>query len=236
MAECESGWDFNPRFDKRCDEFCAVELNCLLYVNERLFAAHADPAEGSDWNARAVERLARLNTHCWDEKRGGFFDYDFVNQRHSPVISCANFQALWAGMASKTQAASIVEKILPQLEFPFGVAACDARPDNGRWQWDYPNGWPCMQHVIVAGLQRYGYVAEARRVARKYLASVCRSFQETGDLWEKYNVEDGSARTVAEAGYAGGHVPDLPEHPPAMMGWTAGAFMTLLPWAADSFP
>ena len=242
MAECESGWDFNPRFDKRTDEFCAVDLNCLLHGYERLFAAHPDVAGEEDWAARAEERAARLHEFCWDEERGGFFDFDFVNGRRSPVASCATFQALWAGVATPAQAEATVRQMLPRLEFAFGVAACEVRPDNRRWQWDYPNGWPPNQQTIVAGLARYGYTEEARRVARKYLATVCRSFQKTGDLWEKYNVEDGTPRAFAEPSYPNsGHYGEdgaeiATDKPPAMMGWTAGAFMSLLPWAEEGEP
>ena len=243
MAECESGWDFNPRFEKRCDEFCAVDLNCLLYTYERLFASHPGLSAGKNWSALAAERIARLNEFCWDEDRGGFFDYDFVNEQRSTVVSCATFQALWAGMASEHQAACMVTKILPQVEFAFGVAACGVRPDNRCWQWDFPNGWPCLQQMVAAGLHRYGEEEAARRVAQKYLATVCRTFQETGDLWEKYNVEDGSPHTFAEPSYPNSNLhgeeaaavsKEKIERPPAMMGWTAGAFMSLLPWATES--
>ena len=242
MAECESGWDFNPRFDKHCDEFCAVDLNCLLYGYEVLFASDPLLSKERDWLEAAAERKTKLNALCWDEQRGGFFDYDFVNERRSEVACCASFQALWAGIASEAQADTMVKKFLPELEFAFGVAACGVRQDNMRWQWDYPNGWPCMQEIVASGLQRYGFTDDARRVAAKYLASVNRSFRETGDLWEKYNVENGTPHTFSEPSYpnsnlygeeAAGVSADKIERPPAMMGWTAGVFMSLLPWTTE---
>ncbi|MGN0231848.1 MAG: trehalase family glycosidase, partial [Muribaculaceae bacterium] len=34
LAEAESGWDFNPRYDQRCMDFNPVDLNANLYVYE----------------------------------------------------------------------------------------------------------------------------------------------------------------------------------------------------------
>jgi len=36
-AEAESGWNFNPRFDGRCEDFCPVDLNSNLYIYETNF-------------------------------------------------------------------------------------------------------------------------------------------------------------------------------------------------------
>ena len=37
FAECESGWDFNPRFNGYCADFNPVDLNANLYLYEKLF-------------------------------------------------------------------------------------------------------------------------------------------------------------------------------------------------------
>ena len=60
---------------------------------------------------------------------------------------------------------------------------------------------------------RYGYHAEAERIARKYIRAIDRTFAETGTLWEKYNVTDGTL-----------NVTDDYQMPP-MLGWTAGVYV-----------
>ncbi len=102
--------------------------------------------------------------------------------------------------------------------------------------WDYPNAWPCIQNLVYRGLARYGYETEARRVAEKYVATVTRCLEETGDLWEKYNALDGSVRTPSEHGYnestqrAFESASEEAMHaaPPSMLGWTAGVFLDAL--------
>ena len=38
LAEAESGWDFNPRYNQRCMDFNPIDLNANLYLYEENFA------------------------------------------------------------------------------------------------------------------------------------------------------------------------------------------------------
>ena len=244
MAECETGWDLNSRFDRRCPDFCPVDLNSTLWLLENLLAQWAPEAERERWKALANRRRELIETFCWDAGRDGFFDYDHANKRSSTVVSAALFQPLWVGLATAEEAAAVAEHMLPRLEFAFGVSSVAPGPEPSPFQWDHPNGWPCIQHIVYRGLERYGYQIEARRVAEKYVASVCRAFVETGDLWEKYNVLDGTHHTVGEAGYLinpvnlleGAADSTATEVPPAMMGWTAGVFIDALSYLEKQTP
>ena len=67
--------------------------------------------------------------------------------------------------------------------------------------------------IAIEAFDRNGFTEAARRLALKYVDLVTANFEKTGELWEKYNVADG---TVDIRG----------THPmPAMMGWTAGVFV-----------
>ena len=70
----------------------------------------------------------------WDEKDGLYYDYDFVNKhvRHYPFLT--TFYPLWAGIASKEQAARIV-KNLPLFEKVGGLQTSTEVSGN---QWDSP--------------------------------------------------------------------------------------------------
>jgi alpha,alpha-trehalase len=125
------------------------------------------------------------------------------------------FHPLWAGIATQEQAALTRDLALPRLELEFGICTCEPGTRTKICQWDHPNAWPCLQLITYRGLARYGALEDARRIAGKYVATVCRGFSETGDLWEKYNAQDGSSRSKGEAGCTA----------PAMMGWTAGVFL-----------
>ena len=66
----------------------------------------------------------------------------------------------------------------------------------------------------MEGLRRYGFNADAQRVAEKFLTVSNQLFAKSGQLWEKTNVLTGD---VAESEYKA----------PPMMGWSAGTYVAL---------
>ncbi len=57
-------------------------------------------------------------------------------------------------------------------------------------QWDAPNAWPPLQHMVVEALLHAGVEGAAdlaRDVAGRWLRSVLLAFQRTGQMHEKYD-------------------------------------------------
>lgn len=214
IAECESGWDFTPRFHSRCADYIPVDLNSNLYMYECNFAffykeLNRKPKE--NWLSLASQRRALMNKYLLNTKDGLFYDFDYKNDSLSSVLSAAVFNILWSGIASNTQAIAIQQQ-LSRLEAAHGIAACEPGVRASSYQWDAPNGWANLQYVAVKGLDLYGYRNDAARIADKYSNMVAANFSVTHNLWEKYNVSDGSLNATNEYGL------------PALMGWTAGVF------------
>ncbi|HUS14409.1 MAG TPA: trehalase family glycosidase, partial [Chloroflexia bacterium] len=218
LASCESGWDHSTRCDERWLEHVPVDLNSILHVREQDFAWAAERLghhrAAARWRDTAATRAATMQRLLWDEEAGFFFDYDYVNQRRTPVPSLAGFYPLWAGWATPEQAVRVVAEWLPRFEQPGGLlTSLDARP--GR-QWAAPNGWAPLQWLAIQGLLRYGENAAARRVMTKWCEHNAAVFAATGAMWEKYNVVEVGA--VPEGGLYG-TVPGF--------GWTNGVFVDL---------
>ena len=216
LSEAESGCDFSPRFDRRCEDFCAVDLNAILYLNETILADFSrilNNGEESGWRAKAAKRKELIQKLHWNEKVGCYTDYDFVKQRQGDRVSCATFYPLLAGIATPKQAKQVVRKMKAVLEYEHGLTTCEPRPSEFVYQWDHPNAWPPLQAIAVLALDRYGFKADARRIAEKYLRAVIANYEKTGDLWEKYNVVTGTTDVVDEYKM------------PRMVGWTAGVFV-----------
>lgn len=217
FAECESGWGFSPRFDGRCTDFAPIDLNSLLYaleINLAWFCTELDNPEQSYWEAQAAARRKLVNRFLWDDKLGSYFDFDMAADQHGEVLSSAGFFALWQGLASQEQASRFLAH-LPKLEHDFGLVACAPGPrlPGQIYQWDTPNAWAPLQFAAIAGLVRYNFLNEARRLAEKYIRVVALNFERTGNLWEKYNAETGGLDVSNEY------------EMPAMLGWTAGTFI-----------
>ncbi|MFW5689340.1 MAG: trehalase family glycosidase [Spirochaetota bacterium] len=215
-AEAESGHDFTPRFRGRCADHLPVDLNSNLYEYERTFALLSrilGRGEEERWLERAEERLTRMRRYTWDGALGCFNDYDMKSDEPTGVTNAASFWPLAYGMATADEAASTV-RLLRRLELPHGVSTTGDEGNARSYQWGYPNAWPPVQVMVVRGLLRYGYTAEARRIASSFLETVVRAFERDGVLWEKYD---------AETGEPGG----AEYEPTRMLGWSAGAVVYL---------
>jgi alpha,alpha-trehalase len=73
--------------------------------------------------------------------------------------------------------------------------------------------------LAVEGLRRYGYTADADRIAYEFLSTVAENFRREGTIREKYNVVTGTSETPVSAGYQANVVG---------FGWTNGVFLQLL--------
>lgn len=233
MAEAESGMDFTPRFEGRCPDFVAVDLNTNLYLYEKILdwiVNELGLRNEPDWDAKAEARKNLINEYCWNEHRGLFLDYDYVNERHSSVAAVTTFHPLWAGFATEEQAAR-VRGNLQLFEHDWGVGVCEQTEQLLAYQWDYNVGWAPMHYIVYHALKNYGYDIDAKRVAGKYLDLLAKNYasptpdslqkndetiaREPGKLYEKYNVIDG---TIYDGEY--------PSR--AFLGWTAGVFVDAL--------
>lgn len=216
LLTCESGWDINPRWGIEGFNYAPVDLNSLIFMfeeNMEYFSNELGKNEAKQWKEKA-ERRRMLMKEYLENDEGVFLDYNFVKGEHSRILSAASFYPLFVGLAERENAEAIVGK-LDRLEAEFGILACEKNDTEGTYQWDYPNGWACLQYIAVMGLDKYGYKTEAKRIAEKYVSLVDKVFEETGNLWEKYNVAEGSLNVNHES----------KKKMPAMMGWSAGVYL-----------
>ncbi len=215
LAFAESGWDCNSRFGLQVRDYVPVELNALLWGMENTMAQICKLLQiGSQsvWRERAQRREALINRFSRDAERGVYCDYNFVREQKSEWISAAAFYPLFVGLASRRQAEQ-VRNCLKKLECEYGISATEQIPDSFQLQWDYPNGWPCLQLIVIEGLINYGFTEDALRIARKYCQTVEKNFVKTGSLWEKYDMTTGEVSASKEY------------ESPKMMGWSAGVYL-----------
>jgi alpha,alpha-trehalase len=187
----ESGFDITGRFGiggVEAAHHVPVCLNTLLWRMERdmarIFDTLDQPEATKAWQKRAAERAVAIQETLWDENEGIFLDYHTLKLSRTRYPFATAFWPMWAGLARPDQAQRMVEKWLPLFEAPGGLVA-SLQPTG--CQWDYPMAWAPLVLLAVEGLERYGYVEPARRIARRYLAMLHAEFQRTGHLFEKYD-------------------------------------------------
>lgn len=213
---CESGWDMNPRWGYEGYDYAPIDLNSLMYLfetNMAYFSEILETGENVQWAERAENRK-KLMIELMTDENGILTDYNFMNKSHSKVFSAASLYPLYAGMADSDYA-QLMDEQLCRLEMEYGLVTCEKTSEKSTFQWDYPNGWACLQHIAISGFKRYGYEKTAKRLAEKYAVLAEKIFAETGNLWEKYNVVQGSININQED----------PGKMPPMMGWSAGVYL-----------
>ncbi|MDB5164268.1 MAG: Alpha,alpha-trehalase [Candidatus Saccharibacteria bacterium] len=197
LAETESGWDMNPRFNRKALNYLPVDLNALLYKYEMDFAKAArifnDARDAARWENAAMHRKHTMDELMWDKLRGFYYDYNYVKEKRGNVSSLAGYYPLWVGMVSDQQAKQMV-RTLKRFEVKGGLTTTDAQPLNQFMpgtvptQWAYPNGWAPLHYIVVKGLERYGYSDDARRIVGKWLKTNLDWFNKHHVFLEKYNV------------------------------------------------
>jgi len=218
----ESGFDPSFRFGPysgSTHHFAPVCLNSLVYREEQDLAEMANLLGRSDesaaWKQRAETRKAAINKYFWNAQAGMFFDYDFLHDRQSSYYYATAFYPLWAGLASQEQAQAI-EHNLSLFEHEGGIAMSDRITGM---QWDLPYGWAPLQLLPIEGLRRYGFNADADRVAQEFVSDVYDNFKRDQTIREKYNVITRSTQAAVSAGYKTNVVG---------FGWTNGVTLVLL--------
>lgn len=226
LAESESGWDMTTRFGDKCLSYIPIDLNALLFKYEMDFAEYSelvgDMGSSEQWKAKARERAEMINSYMWDEEKGFYFDYNYVDGVRSKVWSLAGLYPLWTGMATDEQAARIV-KNLDKFLLPGGLTTTangskkiSESDEKYNHQWAYPNGWAPLQWITIRGLERYGYQTEAETIAKQWLKTNLVYFKEHGVFREAYNVAETSS------------TPKPGVYPPQLgFGWTNGVFVDL---------
>jgi alpha,alpha-trehalase len=233
-AGAASGWDFSSRWFRDPNDistietafYAPVDLNCLLYEMESIIRlAYVQkqaktPTEIADKSAMAAkyESLAKarkkaIEQYCWNENKGMYADYHFINKKVSDAITLAGMYPLFLKISDKQRAARQVEIATKELLKDGGFSTTSF---NTKQQWDAPNGWAPLQWVSIRALQNYYFTDEAKQAALKWLKLNKDVYGRKGKLMEKYNVYN----TQLDAG--GGEYPSQDG-----FGWTNGVFLAL---------
>jgi len=220
----ESGFDPSNRFglfNVDIIHYAPVCLNTLLFRMEteaaRIEETVGNTAGAAEWRRRAAARHAAVDKYLWDAPSGLYLDYNFETKTRRKYEFATTFYPLWAGLASKAQAAR-VRANLKLFEAPGGLLTSTRVTGN---QWDAPFGWAPLQMIPADGLRRYGFGADADRVSRKFLELVTKEFEEHGTIKEKYDVQrrESDVEAGIKFGYAANQIG---------FGWTNAAYLDLL--------
>ena len=200
-----SGMDNTPRGGNGW-----VDMSCQMVIQYNNLAVMSDVLGDHEktryFKDRAQNIADRINTYCWDESDGLYYDVDSAgNPVKWKTAGC--FWPLLAGVASKEQARKLKDHLTDTSEFwrpdVFPTLAADQslyHRDGGYW---LGSVWPPTNYMIIKGLEKYGYEKLATEATVRYLTSMKCVFDRTGTVWENYSPEYCSPGNPAKPDFVG---------------------------------
>jgi glycogen debranching enzyme len=205
--------------------FEGPDVNSMLVTEANSLAEMAGilglKEDAIKWKEDAAHRTALINKFMWDAGTGFYYNVNKIDQTytfHAPgdlkTREIIGFLPLWAGVADKNQAASLVVKMKDTAEFgrPYGVPSLSAASDYycpiGYW-----NGpvWVQWEYLFYRGLRDYGYENEAKQLSNRVLDNMAYHLKKDHVFWEFYSADDRQAgwnRSYIWAGIAAGFLVD----------------------------
>ncbi len=170
-----------------------LTFNSLLIASTECIL-RLGPALGRDvswFESKLEEGKSNFIDLMWNEQDGYFYPFDLVTKEQVPLIGAACFLPLFAGIPTKEQAETLVDR-LKKYDGLYGIPSFD--PSQEQYEpkkyWRGPI-WVNMNYLICKGLERYGY----NEASEKLKKSTIQMLERYG-LREYYPVD-----TSSETGY-----------------------------------
>ena len=236
-SAAESGWDFSSRWFNRSAlgggtlssirtrKLVPTDLNSILFlcekILEKLFRMAGDPTKAEMYRESSDARGKAIEAVLWDSESGLWLDYDRELKKRNTNFYAASIAPLWAGVHQGNKKREKVAvrslKRLGVLDYPGGFPT--SLRASGQ-QWDFPNAWPPLQHMLTEALARsrdQEIQQEALALAQKWISTNYKAWKATGHMFEKFNVSvqgapGGGGEYVIQVGF----------------GWTNGVILAIL--------
>ena len=178
-----------------------------------LFADNLKHIAGVVGNSVEVAAYARhhadigraINTHCWSEQDGFYYDLGYGRQIRRKHIGM--FWTMLAGAVPPSR----LDRLLGHLtdpgqfwrRFPVATTPADApdfNPAGGYWKGGV---WAPTNYMVIRGLERVGRHRLAVKLARQYYWCVAQVFKTTGTFWENYAPDALAPGNIAQKDFCG---------------------------------
>uniref|UniRef100_A0A0D3HFQ8 Trehalase n=1 Tax=Oryza barthii TaxID=65489 RepID=A0A0D3HFQ8_9ORYZ len=249
-STAETGWDFSSRWMRDSTDMTTLTTSCIIPVDLNTFILKMEQdiaffakligesttseifSEASKARHNAIDSvLWNTDMEQWldywlptDGNCQGVYQWKSISQNRA--IFASNFVPLWlnaqhSGLEQFVDEAKSV-RVMRSLQKsgllqPAGIATSLS---NTGQQWDFPNGWAPLQHLIVEGLLRSGS-GEARElaedIATRWVRTNYDAYKATGAMHEKYDVV-----TCGKSGGGGEYKPQTG------FGWSNGVILSFL--------
>ena len=132
-----------------------------------IYDALGDGARAAELRAKAAALFVRFNEAFWDEETG-FYAFALDGEKKKVLSVASNpGHCLWSGIVPPERAGRVVARLMqPDMWSGWGIRTLSAsHPAYNPYSYQNGSVWPHDNGLIAEGFKRYGYGAEAGRVA-----------------------------------------------------------------------
>ena len=223
-AKWESGMDNAVRFDnsnllKNSEKSWSldqesVDLNSYLYAEKlymsEIFRELNDTDKEKQFKAEADILKEKIQDQFYDNETGWFYDTDIRGETFIKVMGCEGWIPLWAEVASKEQANTLVKNMTDTVLFntkvPFQTLAANHpkfKPQGGYWRG--PN-WLDQSYFGIKGLKNYGFEEEAFQASYKIIHNSEGMLEKGKSIRENYNPITGEGLEAENFSWSAAHI------------------------------
>jgi glycogen debranching enzyme len=183
-----------------------------------VFDALSEPERAAELREKAANLRTRFEERFWCDEIGSYaYGLDPKKEQIKTIASNPG-HCLWSGIASPEHAGRVVERLMQEdMWSGWGIRTLSSRnPAYNPFSYQLGSVWPHDNGIIALGFKRYGFAAEAARVARDISeAASCFVSYRLPELYA--GVERGPGTFPVQ--YLGANVPQA---------WAAGSVFHLL--------
>src|SRR6202045_1675275 len=131
------------------------------------FDALGKPDRAKALRAKAAALFERFNDAFWDEE-SGFYAYALDGEKKKVLTVASNpGHCLWSGIVPMERAKKVVKRLMaPDMWSGQGIRTLSANnPAFNPYNYQTGSVWPHDNAIIALGFKRYGFGAEAGRIA-----------------------------------------------------------------------
>jgi glycogen debranching enzyme len=176
------------------------------------------PGRARDLRTKAATLFTRFNEAFWDEDLG-FYAFALDGEKKKVLTVASNpGHCLWSGIVPPERAGKVVARLMaPDMWSGWGIRTLSAlHPAFNPYNYQTGSVWPHDNAIIALGFKRYGFAAEAARIARDISDAASHFlFNQLPELYTTIERDD----TSFPVQYLGANIPQA---------WAAGSVFILM--------
>lgn len=207
-SAAESGWDFSSRWFKNHKDISTIEttnivpvdLNAFLCYNMNImqlfYKLTGNPLKHLEWSSRFTNFREAFTKVFYVPARKGWYDYNLRTLTHNTDFFASNAVPLFSQCYDPLNsqiAVDVYNEMQNSGAFSIPGGIPTSMNEETNQQWDFPNGWSPMNHMIIEGLRKSNnpiLQQKAFTLAEKWLETNMQTFNVSDEMWEKYNVKE----------------------------------------------